>query len=41
MFRDRGFFLSKDIIQAAGPSKTRLMYLIRVCLIFSPQSGQS
>lgn len=30
MFHDRGLFLSKGIIQAAGPIKTRLMYLIRV-----------
>ncbi|KIR68310.1 hypothetical protein I314_01809 [Cryptococcus bacillisporus CA1873] len=29
VFHDRGFFLSKDIIQAGGPNKTRLMYLIR------------
>ncbi|KIR98797.1 hypothetical protein L804_03412 [Cryptococcus deuterogattii 2001/935-1] len=29
MFHDRGLFLSKGIIQAAGPIKTRLMYLIR------------
>lgn len=41
VFHDRGFFLSKDIIQAGGPNKTRLMYLIKVCLIFSPQSEQS
>lgn len=35
VFHDRGFFLAKDIIQAGGPSKTRLMSLIRVCLFFS------